>query len=354
MPRKGLVLSPKTRQTQLQLRADELERRTKKRQIVLAMQNHPRVIGPLHSKLESLEIPNNDYATPDTTTVLSRQAKHNARLAKSGSFSSSGGDAPSSAAAGSSIDPKAFPKQRSLVPLRAKVLADLSLTILRDQILPTLQPTVLSSRNLKASTSNELTSAAGLLRVLEFLTGLVPTQFDLVLSMPTIADVGQHLKQHMQHRMERVLPLSQSLELDWSSMGLLVITEQSSTHVSLLHRYSNERHTITLTAPIGSPATVINNWSEKMVSLQSSGFTQPVGSHFQHLVWGDDGGTPGGNSKKKRRVHDAPTPPKALPSPPVRLALPMPVPSSPPAVAATEVDLTAKSPGSVISDEKGD
>ena len=351
MPRKALQLSPKTRQAQLQLRADELERRVQKRDIVAAMANHPRVIGPLHSKLQSLEVAGGDFRTPDPNAVLSRQAKHNTRLGKSGSFSSSGGDGPTAAEGSSSS--KEFPKQRSLVPLRAKVLADLSMSILRDQILPTLQPTVLSSRNLKATSSNELSSAGGLLRVLEFLTGLVPSQFDLVLSMPTIADVGQHLKQHMQHRLDRVLPLSQSLELDWSTMGLLVITEQSSTQVSLLHRYSGERHTVTLTAPISSPATVINNWFEKMVSLQASGFIQPVGSHFQHMVWSESANTPVGSSKKRPRPPES-TPPKALPAPPKRLALTMPAPSTPQDVVSTEVDLTAKSPGSVISDDKAD
>ena len=349
MPRKALQLSPKTRQAQLQLRADELERRCQKRDIIAAMANHPRVIGPLHSKLQSLEVPGNDYRTPDPNAVLSRQAKHNSRMAKSGSFSSSGGDGGTAAAAASSVNPNDFPKQRALVPLRARVLADFSMSMLRDQILPTLQPTVLSSRNLKATSSNELNSAAGLLRVLEFLTGLVPTEFELVLGMPTIADVGQHLKQHMQHRLERVLPLSQTLDMDWSQMGLLQITDQTTTTVSLLHRYSGERHTITLTAPISSPATVINNWSEKMVSLQSSGFTQPVGSHFNHLLNTQEG-TPSSSSRKRARSEET-TPPKALPAPPVRLALTLPTPASPPAIGASEVDLTAKSPGSVISDD---
>ena len=71
---KRAVLSPKTRQNQLQLRADEVERNQKRKDLHLAIKNWPRVILPLHAKLQSLGVPMDRLAEVDPTAVLSKQA----------------------------------------------------------------------------------------------------------------------------------------------------------------------------------------------------------------------------------------------------------------------------------------
>ena len=113
-----------------------------RRDIVAAMKNHPRVIAPLYSKLQSLEV-------PEPHVVLSRQAQHNNRLARAG-FASSAGGAPAAVTTEGNNS-----KKSPSVPLRAKVLEDLSFTLLRDHILAALQPSVLSSRNVKVACCTE-------------------------------------------------------------------------------------------------------------------------------------------------------------------------------------------------------
>ena len=143
MGKRGLW-SPKTRQAQLQLRADEVERSQKKKDILLALKNWPRCILPLHNKLTSLEIPMDKLGEPDPHAVLSRQASHNAQLSRG----SSNGSMAGSSSDQNGVDGEQAEKSQC-VPQRARVLEDLSLSLIRDHVLAKLQPTVLSSRNLK-------------------------------------------------------------------------------------------------------------------------------------------------------------------------------------------------------------
>ena len=94
-----------------------------------------------------------------------------------------------------------------------------------------------------------------------------------------------------------------------------------------------------------------------MVSLTCGDYSQNIGSLFNHSITSAEEETPDAGRVKRPKVA-VDTPPKALPCPPKQLALADAighgVPKTPPAVPASEVDLTAGSPGSVISDGQGD
>ena len=229
---KRALLSPKTRANQLQLRADEVERNQKRKELFLAIKNWPRVILPLHGKLQSLGVPMDKLHEVDPNAVLSKQAQHNVRMARQGS---------SGSLAGSSSDPapeNAGDGRVVQVPQRARLLCELSTSLIRDHLLAKLQPSILSSRNLKSIVTGELSTQQGLLRLLEFVTGINPNTFDITSEMRTMPSLVARLKVHMAARCDRMLPLASSLEVDWTAIGLIKVVEQSESAVSLVHNYS--------------------------------------------------------------------------------------------------------------------
>ena len=316
------------------------------REITQAMKNHPRCVGPLHSKLMSLDLPMSSLHIPDPAAVLSRQAQHNQRLQTRGSSSASlGAGSEEGAEAG---DAKAWPK----VPQRARVLADLSQSLVRDWLLAQLQPTLLSSKNLKSVTSGDLSGPFGPFRLLEFLTGVEPEKFDLTSDLRDMKLVYETMRGRMALRMDRILPLAQSLDLDWQSIGLVRLLTQTDTSVEMVHAYTDEQISLSLTAPLPAEAEIVNNWSEKHVAVRCGVYMQEVGSMFRHYRGASNGdvATPEPEGGKKRAKLQPLTPPKALPAPPPTLALPSSTPMTPEPKPADEIHLVAGSPGSIISD----
>ena len=342
-------MSPKTRQAQLQLRADEVERAAKKKDLMNALKNWPRCILPLHNKLMSLEIPMDKLGEPDPDAVLSRQASHNVALSRKSSQSSIGGSSSEQAAPDGDVAERVI-----AVPQRARVLEDLSLSLIRDHVLAKLQPTVLSSRNLKGITSGELSTHAGLLRLLEFLTGVNPQRFDLTSELRRMSSVVSRLRLHMAARGDRAFAVSVSLEISWAEVGLIEIEKQTDESVSLRHRYTGQKVAVGLAVPLVQAVSVSNNWSEEKVCLTCGNYSQSIGALFSHSLVLAHESTPDGSGKRRKCVGMSETPPKPVGGAPKQLALADQIgagtPASPMKPAQSEVGLTAGTPNSVISD----
>ena len=298
------------------LQGEEKVRAAKRREIQLAIQNYPtKCVDALHARLKTLPLPWEKLHLADSEQQLSTKLQNlkKARAAKQASakqlqlMDQNSGIATSSAQVGVAL------------PKRARVLADLSPHMLRDNLLSVLQPAFLSKSNLKELRGKEAGSQIGLLRFVEFLTGC-DGDFDLPASWRTLGTVALELMQRQKRRPGR-LPLLR-LDPDWPTEGLYQILEVAPRQVLVQQRATMQTVAVEVdfAIPDDKEPWLDANWSESKVAVRIGDKSVMMGHLFTHSVdvVEDVMATPA--PKRMRRSSlalEASAPLPALPAPPV-------------------------------------
>lgn len=153
----------------LNLRASEALQKARKTAIMMAMRNRPQLtIDPLWEKLQSLGLSPEDLATPGggAKSAQARATEERKRVSAEGSVAKRQKveeDVAAECGVAEAVDP---------ISDKSGTLDQLSLVSLRDTLLPGLGEATLSAPNLRSIKDREHASKSGLLRYLEFCTGL--------------------------------------------------------------------------------------------------------------------------------------------------------------------------------------
>lgn len=314
MPRAKIDMELQVRN--LNLRATEALHKARKSQIMLAMKNHPHlVIDPLYEKLQSLGLSAEQLKAPAESAkslqALAIDSRKKARTDDANAkkqqleeeITNAGGLA-------DAIDP---------LPDKADTLDQLSLLTIRDKLLPALGESSLSAANLRSMKDRDHASKAGLLRYLEFATGL-PPDFSLSGQLKCCIKLGKFCRAMATPRGRRALALT--LPAEWGCDGVYEImgdSFDSDGAVHVRHRFTKEIMKVDKKdlpeTPDFASLTIAYNWSETRAALIRAGSSGAgggnesclIGGYFKsHLVVMVDGFSPFKTPDSKKRIPTSP------------------------------------------------
>ena len=216
MPRSHLTADQQVEN--LHRRASEALTVARKRQLEIAMRNHPFIVEQLYIKLQSLGMSAEELNKPSAQAKASMSVQAKACAERKVNAKREGRAKRESVVqhvmeAGSTglaelVDP---------IPDKVRSFGGLGVMVLRDKFLPGLSDTVLSSPNIRAMKSSDHTSQAGLLRYAEFATGF-PLDMELQGKLRCMNQLIALGVERMMERGNRIAALR--LPASWPDDGL--------------------------------------------------------------------------------------------------------------------------------------
>lgn len=260
----------------LHRRASEALNTARRRQIEVCMRNQSFVIEHLWSKLQSLGLSSEEMAKPSAralsaqaAAVQQRKASTSAeKLAKVEKFQQEHeGDEEHTPGVAEIVD---------LLPDKMANIGDLGIAVLRDKVLPFIEPTVLSSANIRSLKDGVHSSKPGLLKYLEFATGW-RLDMAIVGKIRCVNQLKAAAKEQAVRRGRRCVSLR--LPASWLEDGVYTIScykegaEDGGAQVTIKHRFTLSEvklgGNIVPQHKCGDDLMVSNNWSETSAQLIS-------------------------------------------------------------------------------------
>lgn len=257
----------------LHRRASEALTAARRRQIEVAMKNHPNVVDALWSKMQSLGMSAEELRKLAATALSAQAQAVKDRNAKASTdeqvkLEKLKDEVPAASATGvvDVVDPLAD---------RVKLVGNLGVAALRDKLLPSINPAIMSSANIRAMRDPQQLSQTSLLRYLEFATGW-PMDMELTGTLRCMNAISSVAIERAAGRGHRESSLT--LPAEWDTDGIYNVEALDKLvegaaglyqAVIVRHRFTGAEVAIDMPVQIAdmSMVAISYNWSETRAAI---------------------------------------------------------------------------------------